>query len=175
MTISRATVRVTIDDDGTPDVELRGITVDVDVPNTLTGSGTLAIGDDGAFRAGIDVTVVPANLNVGAALAFEPTTGFFFLEVKAILPVGIPLGPSGLGLYGFVGRFVTNGTRAIDTSERDLVARELGWYHLDPRTNIGRNPDSGRSGSGRSSAPRSTPDSPSTRSACSWCRSPTRA
>lgn len=132
VTISKCTVRVTIDGDGTPHVELRGITVTVDVPNTLTGTGTLAIGADGAFRAGIDVLVIPANLNVGAALAFDPETSFFFLEVKAILPVGIPLGPSGLGLYGFVGRFVTNGTRDVDAGERDLVARELGWYRTAP-------------------------------------------
>ena len=74
--------------------------------------------------------------NVGAALAFEPETGFFFLEVKAILPVGIPLGPSGLGLYGFVGRFVTNGTRTVGTDERDLVARELGWYRTAPGVQV---------------------------------------
>ena len=132
VTISKCTVRVTIDGDGTPHVELRGITVTVDVPNTLTGSGTLAIGADDVFHAGIDVLVVPANLRVGAALAFEPETSFFFLEIKAILPVGIPLGPSGLGLYGFVGRFVTNGTRDLDAGERDLVARELGWYRTAP-------------------------------------------
>ena len=131
VTISRAIVRLTIDDDGGLRVEVRGITVDVDIPGTLTGSGTLSLGAGEVFKAGIDVTVVPVQLTVGAALALQGS--FFFLEVKAILPVGIPLGPSGLGLYGFVGRFVTNGTRAIDVGERDLVARELGWYHLDPQ------------------------------------------
>jgi hypothetical protein len=127
VTISKSTVRVTVDDDGTPHVELRGITVTVDVPNTITGSGTLAVGAHGAFRAGIDVTVIPAGLTIGAALALDDT-GFFVLEIKAILPVGIPLGPTGLGLYGFVGRFVTNGSRAIGAEPRDLVARELDWY-----------------------------------------------
>lgn len=132
VTVSKCTVRVTIDDGGTPRVELRGVTVTVDVPGTLTGSGTLAIGSDGAFRAGIDVTVIPAKLNVAAAIAFEPESGFVALEIRAILPVGIPLGPSGLGLYGFVGRFVSNGTRALGPAEGDLVARELDWYRTEP-------------------------------------------
>ena len=69
VTISRAIVRLTIDDDGGLRVEVRGITVDVDIPGTLTGSGTLSLGDGGVFKAGIDVTVVPVQLTVGAALA----------------------------------------------------------------------------------------------------------
>ena len=176
VTISRAIVRLTIDNDGRLSVELRGITVSVDIPGTLIGSGTLSLGAGGVFRAGIDVTVVPAQLNVGAALAFEPESQFFFLEVRAILPVGIPLGPSGLGLYGFVGRFVTNGTRAIDRGEADLVARELGLVPHPGRGQVhARSPESGRSASAPSSAPRSTPGSRSTHSGCSWCRSPIRA
>ena len=59
VTISRAIVRLTIDDDGGLRVEVRGITVDVDIPGTLTGRGTLSLGAGGVFKAGIDVTVVP--------------------------------------------------------------------------------------------------------------------
>lgn len=140
VTISQAIVRLTVGDGGALSVSVRGITVTVDVPGTLHGTGTLALGADGTFRAGIDVTVVPAQLTVGAALAFEPETGFFFLEVRAILPVGIPLGPTGLGLYGFVGRFVTNGTRLVRIDERDLVARELAWYRTPPADKYGPYP-----------------------------------
>ena len=126
VSISGATVRVTIDDAGTLSVDLRGISVGVDIPGVLQGQGTLTLGADGAFRASIAVSIVPAGLTVKAALALAGS--FFFLDIEALLPVGIPLGPTGLGVYGFVGRFVSNGTRAIDTSIANVVQRELSWY-----------------------------------------------
>ena len=45
-----------------------------------------------------------------------------------LLPVGIPLAQSGLAIYGFVGRVVSNGRRALSGPNPDPVARELAWY-----------------------------------------------
>ena len=46
------------------------------------------------------------------ALAFDPAHDFLSIQLGLLLPVGIPLGATGLGIFGFLGMFVSNGARA---------------------------------------------------------------
>jgi hypothetical protein len=136
--LTRATVRATFSESGLG-LELRGLAAEVDVPGVLSGSGRVQL-SGGAFRAGIDVTIVPLNAKAQAALAYDPAQGFFFLQVGVVFPAGIPLGGSGIGIFGGVGRFVVNGTRELgpvsgdarDLGTADIVTREVGWYGRAP-------------------------------------------
>ena len=112
-------------------VELRGLTASINVPKTLTGKGSVTIGDSGSFRAMLGIEVIPAKLGAYGSLAVDQD--FVAIEVGIQLPVGIPLAGTGLGLFGFMGRFVANGTRNLTAcTHEDPVERQLQWYALEP-------------------------------------------
>lgn len=138
--ISEAVIRVTFTRNATPipdvDFSLRGLTARVNIPATLTGEGRLRIEDGGVIRAGIELDVIPLQLKASAAFAMaaidtpQPYT-FVSLYAKVQFPVGIPLGPSGAAIHGFVGMTAINGRRSVGT-EADIVAREIGWWGKAP-------------------------------------------
>ncbi|WP_426163647.1 hypothetical protein [Sandarakinorhabdus sp. DWP1-3-1] len=110
-------------------IEFRGFSASVDLPGVISGTGSVSIGDGGLIRAGLAATIVPINTSASASLALQGD--FVALEVGVILPVGIPLAQSGLAIYGFVGRVVSNGKRDFTSvAATDPVGRELGWYEL---------------------------------------------
>jgi len=111
---------------GLPGIEFRGFSAAVNIPGTLEGSGMLSIGDGGAIRAGIDMNVIPAKVLARGSLAIQGD--FTAIEVILILPVGLPLASSGLGLYGFAGRFVANGARLLPAGTTDPIQKEIDWY-----------------------------------------------
>ncbi|HEX3133249.1 MAG TPA: hypothetical protein VHX44_06650, partial [Planctomycetota bacterium] len=113
-------------------VEFRGLTASVDIPATLKGKGSVTIGDGGSFHALMALEVIPAKLSAYSALAVDQD--FVSVEVGVQLPVGIPLGGTGFGIFGFMGRFVANGTRNTDgLSNIDPVQKQLDWYVRDPQ------------------------------------------
>lgn len=113
-------------------VEFRGLTASVNIPQTLKGRGSVSIGDGGSFRALMALEVIPAKLSAYGALAVDQD--FVSIEVGVQLPVGIPLGGTGFGIFGFMGRFVANGTRNTGASSNpDPVQRQLDWYELEPQ------------------------------------------
>ena len=106
-----------------------GLTASVDIPATLKGKGSVTIGDGGAFRALLALNVIPAKLSAYGALAVGED--FVAVEVGVQLPVGIPLANTGFGIFGFMGRFVANGTRNLDgLINPDPVQKQLDWYVL---------------------------------------------
>ncbi|MPZ48397.1 MAG: hypothetical protein GEU75_03635 [Dehalococcoidia bacterium] len=80
-------------------------------PRAIAGRGYLEIGE-GTIGGQIDLTIRPVNLRVAAALEIAqileevggPATGIY-VGLNIVLPVGIPLGQSGLGILGFRGLF----------------------------------------------------------------------
>lgn len=125
-----ATVRALLDPNKFG-IEFRGLTASVEIPETLKGRGSVTIGDNGAFRALLALEVIPAKLSAYGALAVDQD--FVSLEVGVQLPVGIPLANTGFGIFGFMGRFVANGTRNLDgLANPDPVQRQLDWYLREP-------------------------------------------
>lgn len=113
-------------------VEFRGLAVSVDIPATLKGRGSVTIGDGGSFRALVALEVIPAKLSAYGALAVDQD--FVSIEVGIQLPVGIPLGGTGFGIFGFMGRFVANGTRNLEgLTNPDPVQKQLDWYVRNPQ------------------------------------------
>lgn len=136
--ISEAVIRVTFDGSNPiPDFSLRGLVAKIDIPNTVKGEGRLRIEDPGGvIKAGIDLEIIPIKLKASAAFAMASFTTpvpytFVNLFAKVQFPAGIPLGPSGAALHGFIGQTVINGTRDI-ISSTDIVKRELGWWAKKP-------------------------------------------
>lgn len=129
-----------------PAVEVRGLTASVDIPGALRGRGSVSIGDGGSFRALLSLEVIPAMIGAYGALAIDQD--FVAVEVGVQLPVGIPLGQTGFGIFGFMGRFAANGTRNLDNlrnpdtglASTDPVQRQLDWYARPPEDKYSRLP-----------------------------------
>jgi hypothetical protein len=130
VSLTQTTLRITFSG-GSVDVELRGLEVAVDIPKTLQGKGKLALMPNGSFKASLELLVIPADVRARGSLAFDSGTNFFLLQVDTQFSTGIPLGSTGLGIYGFSGRFVSNGRRNLPAGD-DPVAKELAWYALEP-------------------------------------------
>lgn len=129
--VTKATVRITVEPGkglGGVSVELRGLGARVDVPGVIEGGGELKVGSQGDISAALDITIVPAQISAWGALVIDPVMTMISAGVR--FATGIPLFNTGLGIYGFLGRFVSGGTRKFPpgTDASDPVARELAWY-----------------------------------------------
>ena len=126
ITISGATIRATFDESGGLKVELRGLQVSADIPDVLKGTGGVRLLQGGGVAANVNVQLEPIDIEVMAQIVIDmPEVA---LEMGVIFSVGIPLADSGLGLFGFIGRFVVNGARHLPAGP-DPIQQEIDWYH----------------------------------------------
>ncbi|URI08560.1 hypothetical protein MW290_23555 [Aquincola tertiaricarbonis] len=117
VTIDRAGLRVYLDEPRPP--ELTALAASVDIPGALVGSGYVKIGkvtnsegqEVAVIGGQIDLTLRPLSLRIAAAMEVatidengRQATGVY-IGLNVVLPVGIPLGSSGLGIFGFRGIF----------------------------------------------------------------------
>ena len=118
VSVDRASIRAYLDEPRPP--ELTALAARVDIPGALVGSGYMKIGSHidpngvsiSTIGGQIDITLRPINLRIAAALeiatippeAGGPATGVY-VGLNVVLPAGIPLGPSGIGIFGFRGIF----------------------------------------------------------------------
>ncbi len=112
VTVDRASVRIPLDAPAPPTLTALG--AHVDVPGALSGSGYLKLLPDGGFAGSLDAAVAPPiGVRVAAGLAIQKahdaaaneTLTAVLVTLGVELPVPIPLGTSGLGLFGFLGLF----------------------------------------------------------------------
>lgn len=134
--ISRTTIRIEIDTSVSPpslSVGIRGIKASINVPGVVVGGGELQILPDG-FGASVELDVIPAKLKAWGSFVYRDPS-MVHIEGGVRFATGIPLGNTGLGLFGFAGRFVANGARNLDGlggNPVDIYAREVGWHRLAP-------------------------------------------
>lgn len=128
--LSNATVRVVFGPSGIDGIELRGLKAAVDIPATLKGEGAIDV-SGGTLHAGVALEIVPLKVAALADLVLGDA-GFVALTVGVRFPAPLPFANSGLGLYGLLGRFVSNGERAVVRTETDVVKRELDWLEKPP-------------------------------------------
>lgn len=117
VSIDRAGLRVYLDEPRAP--ELTALAASVDIPGALVGSGYVKIGkitnsegqEVAVIGGQIDLTLRPLSLRIAAAVEIatieengREATGVY-VGLNVVLPVGIPLGSSGLGIFGFRGIF----------------------------------------------------------------------
>jgi len=109
-------------DGGTPDAFLRleGLAIDITIPMgaskenaTVLISGFLSMREPSAgnvnqpsaveYMGGVSFTLPKAHLSGAAAMRLNPSIPAYFVDISIELPNAIPLGASGLGIYGFRG------------------------------------------------------------------------
>ncbi len=121
ISIERASLRAYLDDSGRAP-ELTALAATIDIPGALVGSGYVEIGSTSGpngvistIGGQIDLTLRPIELRISAAVAVATipdgtggTATGVYIGMGVVLPVGIPLGTSGLGIFGFRGIFGMN-------------------------------------------------------------------
>ncbi|RZU39140.1 hypothetical protein [Edaphobacter modestus] len=114
VTIERARIRMRFDPVSAP--ELTAFAASVDIPGAVSGRGYLEMNEH-EIKGQIDLTIVPVHMRVAAGVGIadinengRKATGVIIsLEIE--FPVAIPLGTSGLGIYGFLGLFAMHYAR----------------------------------------------------------------
>ena len=170
--ISGATVRATFAN-GDVSLGLRGLIAGMDVPGLIRGEGQVSF-TPGGFAVVLGVEVPPVGVAALGFLRYSdlPQGRKTELGFAVDLPGPIPLGPTGLGLYGVLGTFGYNArSQALDPANPFRSLREWKpWDALDfgagnmtigIGVSIGTAPDNGFS-----SAPWVSSASPSPRSTC---------
>ncbi|PVE18454.1 hypothetical protein [Arthrobacter sp. Bz4] len=105
----------------------------IDIPGAIAGKGYLEM-NDSEIKGQLDLTIVPVSVRIAAGVGVAniseedggPATGVIVaLEVE--FPVAIPLGQSGLGIYGFMGLFAMNYARDLTDIDTSNMAPALAW------------------------------------------------
>ena len=141
VTVDRAAVRVYLDDPSRPP-ELTALGVSVDIAGALVGSGFAEVthGTDGqgnpvaTIGGQLDLTLRPISLRVAAAVAIstiqvgggQTATGVY-VGLDIVLPAAIPLGTSGLGIFGLRGIFGMHYDRSPAWDKPGQPASVLVW------------------------------------------------
>ncbi|MET7989005.1 hypothetical protein [Streptomyces sp. NPDC005281] len=129
--VEGATVRVTLGANGALRPELRGLDAGLDMPGLFEGEGKVSLGE-GRLDLALAARIVPLNIAAAAALTYKPCgsgVNQLVLSLRTDLPGPIPLGNSGLGLYGLGGIFGVHATLPRPGPGVDPVLFQLG---IDP-------------------------------------------
>jgi hypothetical protein len=114
VSVDRTTIRIPLEGGQAPTISALG--VHISVPGALDGHGYLAIYPDG-FAGQLDVSLASIGIRVAAGLSVrhvvDPadashTATAVLVTLEVDFPVAIPLGASGLGIYGFGGLFAVH-------------------------------------------------------------------
>ncbi|SDY88742.1 hypothetical protein [Nitrosomonas sp. Nm58] len=123
--VAGATIRATLNDDGSIDASIRGLEADLTIPAAIEGSGSLQLLKNG-FAANLRADLLPLNVAADAGVIYEPP--MIVLRLGVDLPAAIPLANSGFGLFGIGGLLGFSAVpRYSDNAETDPVLRQLQW------------------------------------------------
>jgi hypothetical protein len=130
-------LRVMWDSNGAVSLSLDGVGVELEVPKTLILKGSVSL-TDREFRGAVQISLPSLNLSfdgqfVAGTLPAPSTEKFFAVFVRAELPAGLPLGATGLAIYGAAGLYANNMEPDKRTTEGwyDNPDHSDGWYLRD--------------------------------------------
>ena len=120
-----------------PSLSLEGVGVDFEIPGSLSVTGSVSLtGQD--FAGAVKVTVQPITLTIDGQFVTgtNPTTGsrYFGIFLQGDLPTGIPLGATGLAIYGMAGLYgqgLAPGKKSAEGWYENPDAT-AGWYKRSP-------------------------------------------
>jgi len=115
------------------EVELQGIAVQLRIPDVLDLDGSVAFFNQQGkqwFQGGCKVAILPINLLIDAQVMIgrTPDYSFFYIFLEVGLPTGIPLGQTGVAIYGMGGLFGYN----VKPGRRVDEPWYQGWYKRPP-------------------------------------------
>ncbi|MFP4625772.1 MAG: hypothetical protein ACLFNI_04165 [Natronomonas sp.] len=132
-------LRIFWDDDGFDHIELNGVGVEFEVPETLRFKGEVAFDGD-EFAGALELELIALNLTIDAQLVVgEHEEGFtyFGIYIDADLPAGIPLFSTGTGFYGFAGLFAHQMEPAKGDEEKWYdISQQNSWFHAQPEDGV---------------------------------------
>ncbi|MBO1752088.1 hypothetical protein J4G33_09760 [Actinotalea sp. BY-33] len=105
--VSGATVRATVEH-GAVALGLRGLAASVEIPGVIHGEGDVSLTSTG-FAVVLGIELLPVMLAAMGLVRYDGTGDKVEIGFAVDLPGPIPLGPTGLGLYGALGTFASNG------------------------------------------------------------------
>ncbi len=129
--------------DGQFKLKIGGVYLSFEIKDVLTFDGSVYFIDEEnpdikEFRGSVDLNLIPINLGIDAQFITGKTAdyNYFYIAVGLDLPVGIPLGPPVLGLYGLAGLYGHNMTldyqRLVDyddVADRPDLADVGNWFN----------------------------------------------
>ena len=130
-------------ENGDVSLTLDGVGVEFEVPNAVYFKGSVAMTEpspgvvrfDGQIE--LDITAIGLQIDAQLVIGYDSVADytFFAIYVGVELPAGIPLGQTGLGLYGMAGLFALN-------MEPDKHADDA-WYAIQPAPSWYHRPEIG--------------------------------
>jgi hypothetical protein len=162
--IDQASVRAYLDDP-TRLPELTALAARIDIPGVIAGAGYMRIANGvdadgnavGTIGGQLDLTIRPISVRVCAAVEVatitesatgRKTTGVY-VGLSVVLPAGIPLGNTGLGIFGFRGIFGMHYERNAEIGA-STGAPALAWLKAaGGQPHLLRGPDISGPGSGQ--------------------------
>lgn len=127
--VSGATIRATLNDDGSIGASIRGLSAGLDIAGAIKGDGALQL-IPGGFSASLSAAIAPLNVSADAGVIYAPP--MIVLRLGVDLPAPIPLANTGFGLIG-IGGLV--GFSAVpnygDAADPDPVLQQLKWTPND--------------------------------------------
>ncbi|RAP77725.1 hypothetical protein [Paenibacillus montanisoli] len=127
ISIDRARIRAQVDSDP-PQLSITAFGAGVDIPGAVRGRGYVELSPAG-IKGSIDITLISLNVRIAAGLAIEKVPGTdvtaVLVSLDAEFPVALPLGTSGLGIYGFLGLFAMHYVRdesGLDANQAPALA-----------------------------------------------------
>jgi hypothetical protein len=128
ISVSGATIRATLNDNGSIDASIRGLSAGITIPGAIEGTGGVQLRKNG-FAANLSAKVVALNVAADASVIYAPP--MILLQLGVDLPAPIPLANSGFGLFGIGGLF---GIAAVPNygDDPDPVRRQLQWTPNGP-------------------------------------------
>lgn len=122
ISVDRFGFRLPVDPLGAPTITSIG--VGVNIPEVLKGTGYLQIQENG-FAGQLDLTLPSVGIRIAGGLAVRTATEgdrsatATLITLAVELPSGIPLGGTGLAIFGFLGLFAMHHMRTENTSARN--------------------------------------------------------
>lgn len=124
-----------------PAVSFTGIGIDFGVPGTFSAGievGFIQQGDSVEFRGQghLELSALDMGLQIGVIVGYDSPNDFAYLYLFAdakLLPTGIPIGQSGLSIYGFQGLIAYNMALALDQN----LPEDERYYQLFVTSPIG--------------------------------------
>ncbi|MCB9235563.1 MAG: hypothetical protein H6581_28160 [Bacteroidia bacterium] len=135
--ISVDSFRVTLPiDDPTRGPSIIPTGASVNIPGALIGSGYVDLRN--GIKGQLDLTIVPVKLRISAGVGIESITADDGRKLTAVIvglmvefPAAIPIGGTGLGLFGILGLFAMH-YRRNETTDPSITVPALHWLNNAP-------------------------------------------